>query len=257
MLIKLERELSTVANLVHGKNLRFAKLTRLARQKLATIAAFCQACWMAFASWIRKMGYVAIHGSPLSIKTTNNWPVAAAGRKALPKRRVFGHLEKVAVILVYVCLGLVIVCGIVAVLLLVQIRELKTEMAFIGYEFAATKAKVSKLEKVAREIDDGQSEAAPHRKTADAQLEPPSLVLGGADIEIIRQFIKVPPPQLGAQAKLNAGDNIAQLTVSPIPKGLADALPKLRDAVFSIDQNSSIIIIGAGSKRIDAVVAYR
>jgi hypothetical protein len=143
------------------------------------------------------------------------------------------------------------------VVLLVQFRALKTDMAKMDYEFATMKARVNQLEKVARQISNERSEAASNRSAPKAQLKQPPLVLGNADVQIVHQFIKVPPPQLGVQAKLSVGDDIAQLTASPIPMALADALPKLRGASFSIDQDGSIVIIGAGSNRIDAVIPFR
>jgi hypothetical protein len=142
------------------------------------------------------------------------------------------------------------------VVLIVEFRALKTDMEKMNYDFATMKARVNQLEKVAHQISNEQSVTASNRNAPKAQLKQPPLVLGDADVQIVRQFIKVPPPQLGVQAKLSVGDDIAQLTASPIPMALADALPKLRGASFSIDHNGSIVIIGVGSNRIDAVIPY-
>jgi hypothetical protein len=82
-------------------------------------------------------------------------------------------------------------------------------------------------------------------------------VLGLADIQIIRQFITVVPPRPGAQHDINIGDELRNLKTTPIPESLADALPKLRGATFAIGQDSAIIIVVAGSNRVDAVIPYR
>jgi hypothetical protein len=266
-LIKLERKISAVANQIRGKTNRSGAFRRkglttprfanLTKQKLAAVAAFCRNRGIAIAVWIRKLIDAAIRGASFSAKARSKRPIPALERPASPNRRVSEDVGNVAVILVCACLGLVSVCAIVDVVLLVQIRELKTDMAQMGYEFAATKARVNQLENVTRQISNEQSEAASNRNVAKAQLKQPPLILGNADIQIVRQFIKVAPPPLGVQAKLSVGDDIAQLTASPIPISLADALPKLRGASFSIDQDGSIIIIGAGSNRIDAVIPYR
>ena len=265
-LTKLERKISAIADQIHGKTNRGAafkrkeltspRFAKLCKQKLAAIVAFSRIRWMAITAWTRKLIYVAIHGATFSTKARSKRPISTLKSPASPKRQVSEDVGNGVVILVCAWLALVSACATIGVVFFVQIRELKTDMTQMGHEFAATKAKVNQLEKVARITRDEQSEAAPNRNTAKAQLKQ-LLALGNADIQIIRQFIKVPPPQLGVQAKLRVGDDIAQLTASPIPMSLADALPKLRGASFSIDQDGSIIIISAGSNRIDTVIPYR
>ena len=154
-------------------------------------------------------------------------------------------------------LGLGSVCAVLGVVLIVQVRALNTDMEKMDHDFTMMKARVTELEKVASRISNEQSEAASNRSVPKVQLKQPPLVLGNADIQLVRQFIKVPPPQLGVQAKLSVGDDIAHLAESPIPVALEDALPKLRGARFSIGHDGSIAIIAMGSNRIDAVIPYR
>lgn len=265
-LIKLEREISTIANQIRSRMARnrafgqyglalsqLAKLAKLAKQKLAALAAFGLMRGMAIAAWIRKLIDVAIRGASFSANARSKRPVPALKRPASPERLASADVGKVAVILVCVCLGLVSVGAIVGVVLVVQIHGLKTDMAQMGQEFAATKVRLNQLEKVARQTE---AEAASNR-AAKAQPTQPPLVLSTADIQIVRQFIKVAPPQAGAQPKMTVGDELSELAARPIPGQLADALPKLQGARFSIDQAGAIIIIGAGSNRVDAVIAYR
>jgi hypothetical protein len=227
------------------------------RSRGITIAAFCRNRGVAIAAWIRKLIDTAIRGVSFSANARRKRPISTLESPASPKRRVSKNLGNVAVVLVSACLGLVSACAVFGLVLIVQFRALKTDMAKMGHEFATMKATVNQLERVARQIGNEQSVAASNRNAPKAQLKQPPLVLGNADVQIVRQFIKVPPPQLGVQAKLSVGDDIAQLTASPIPMALADALPNLRGASFSIDRDGSIVIIGVGSNRIDAVIPYR
>lgn len=261
------------------KRSRFAKLTRSAKQNLAAvvavyrdcgiaIAAFCRSRGIAIAVFCRNRGVAiaagvqksidaAIRGVSFSVNARRKRRISTLESPASPERRTSAKPGNVAVVLVSACLGLVSVCAVFGVVLIVQFRALKTDMEKVDYDFAMMKARVNQLEKVARQTGNEQSEAASKRSAPKVQLKQPSLVLGNADVQIVRQFIKVPPPQLGVQAKLSVGDDVAHLTVSPIPIALADALPKLRGASFSIDHDGSIVIIGMGSNRIDAVIPYR
>jgi hypothetical protein len=227
------------------------------RSRGIATAAFCRNRGVAIAAWILKLIDAASRAVSFSPNARRKRPISTLESPASPKRRASENLGSVAVVLVSACLALVSVCAVFGVVLIVEFRTLKTDMAKMNYDFATMKARINQLEKVARQIGNEQSEAASNRNAPKAQLKQPPLVLGDADVQIVRQFIKVPPPQLGVQAKLSVGDDIAQLTASPIPMALADALPKLLGASFSIDHNGSIVIIGVGSNRIDAVIPYR
>lgn len=266
--IKLERESSTIANQIRGKTGRngefrqnglapaqlakLAKLAKLTKQKLAAIVAFCRIRGMAIAAWIRKLIDVAIRGASFSANARRMRSIPTLERPASPQRLASAE-GKLAVILVCVCLGLMSVGAVVGVVFLVQIHGLKTDMAQMAHELAATKVRLNQLEKVARQTE---AEAASNL-TAKAQPKKPPLVLSAADIQIVRQYIKVAPPQAGAQPNMNVGDELSELAARPIPGPLADALPKLQGTKFSIDQAGAIIIIGAGGNRVDAVIAYR
>ena len=268
-LIKPEREINTITNQIRGKMGRsgafrqnglapaqlakLAKLANLAKQKLAAIVAFCRIRGMAIAAWIRKLIDVAIRGASFSANARTKRSIPTLERPASPQRLASADVGKLAVTLVCVCLGLMSVGAVVGVVFLVQIHGLKTDMAQMAHEFAATKVRLNQLEKVARQTE---AEAVSNR-TAKAQPRQPPLVLSAADIQIVRQYIKVAPPQAGAQPNMNVGDELSELAARPIPGPLADALPKLQGTRFSIDQAGAIIIIGAGGNRVDAVIAYR
>jgi GNAT superfamily N-acetyltransferase len=243
-----------IAAFCHNRGVAIAAFCR---SRGIAIAAYCRRGSIAIAAWVRKLIDAATRGVSVSANARSMRPIPILKSPVPPKRRASENLGNVTAILVSACLGLLAVCAVVGVVILGQFRALKIDMTQKDHELATMKAKVSQLEKVARQIGNEQSEAVSNHSTPKAQLKQPLLVLVGADIQIIRQFIKVAPPQPGVQAKLSVGDNIAHLTASPIPMGLADAVPKLRGASFSIDQDGSIVIIGAESNRIDAAIPYR
>jgi hypothetical protein len=263
-LIKLEREITTIANQMnqtHDNRRRlnktnFFRIVQQTKQQFAVAIAFCSVRGKISAAWIRKLFVAAIRGVTFSSTVRRKRPVATLDRPASPESLASGDVGRVGVTLVSVCLGLVSLCAVVAILLFVQVRGLKTDLAQMGLELAATKATVTQFEKIARQISNGVA-AADNRNIATTQPKQPPLVLDITDIQTIRQFITVTPPQLGARHDINVGDEVRELPTRPIPDLLADALPKLRGARFSIAQDSAIILIGAGSNRVDAVIGYR
>jgi hypothetical protein len=208
---------------------------------------------IAVAVRIRKLYDVAIRGASFldgaRFQRENRPPKRAASATRLISR----DTGKVAVIVACICLGLVSVGVVVVASLLVQIRGLKADMAQSRYELAATKLRLTQRENISSQTE---AEAAVNRTTATMKQIQSSIVLSPTDIQIIRQSIKVTPPQTGAASKIAVGDQIPELASRPIPESLVAALPKLQGARFSIDA-AAIVIIGAATKRVDAVIAYR
>jgi hypothetical protein len=137
-------------------------------------------------------------------------------------------------------------------------RSLTHDMLAVNREFAETKLRVDRLEKHEREISDIRSKSSSQNDSVmNSPTQHPPLILRDTDINIIRQFIRVAPPPLDSKSQINVGDPSAGIKATPVPEALSNALPQLRGAKFSTDQNSSIILIVAGSERVDAVIAYR
>jgi hypothetical protein len=159
-------------------------------------------------------------------------------------------------VILSISLGLIGVCGIVILVLLVQIRDLTANVSQGSKELAATKMRLTAVEKYAHEI--GIKEQNVTRESAPRIAQPARapVTLGEADMKVVRQFIKVLPPKSGGQQTLHVGDDISQGASAPVPESLVDKLPKLRGAKFSIDEDGAIILIGNGSRRVDAVVPY-
>jgi hypothetical protein len=208
---------------------------------------------IAASAWIRELIAIAIRGASFSANLHSMRPIPARERPASPPRTPSRNAGKVAIPLVCICLGLVSVSGVTGAVLLVQVRGLKAAMAETSRDLAATKARLDQFEKIVRQTEAG---ATINRTAAQTPREQPPLFLSAADIQIIRQSIRMAPPQTGAQSRINVGDEIPELAARPIPESLVIALPKLQGARFSIDQAGAIIIV-AGTNRVDAVIAYR
>jgi hypothetical protein len=290
-LIKLEREISLITNQNQGRTgrgktsrrgLKLDQLTRIkigqtAKQKFAAFVAFCRVRGTSIVTQFQKLTDLVIREVSFPAKPTHRRRIAKPSltpkrvrpdfleriRPEFPKhsrpvpKRVRSERTKIgAQAPIWICFGLVSVCGVVCLTLLVQMRSLKHDVTDVSHEFAAIKLSVQRLEKRDREVSDIQSTSVP-KNTAKTTPTPRPLSLHDADIHVIRQFIRVAPPPPDSQPKISVGDSSAGIKATPVPQSLADALPQLRGAKFSIDQSGAIILIAAGSGRVDAVVAYR
>ena len=94
----------------------------------------------------------------------------------------------------------------------------------------------------------------PGKDSAPTDQPHAEIALSKADLKVIRQFIKVLPAAPGAEQKIHMGDDVSNITAVPVPESLVEQLPKLRGARFSIDQSGVIVLIGEGSKKADAIV---
>jgi hypothetical protein len=209
---------------------------------------------IAVATWIRKLIATAIHGASYSASARSQRLIPAREPRASPQRIKSRDGGKVAIILVCICLGLVSVGGVIGAVLIGQIRGLKAGLAQTSQDLAATKARLNQLEKVARRTE---VEATANHAAAKTQRERAPLILSVSDIQIIRESIRMAPPQTGAQSKIKVGDEVPELAARLVPESLVVAVPKLQGARFSIDQSGAIIIIGVGANFVDAVIAYR
>ena len=135
---------------------------------------------------------------------------------------------------------------------------MKSEIGKLSQDLGSAKIRINQLEKSARQTEaEAESNRTDKAQPKQMPLLPKQqkLDLNSADIQIIRQYIKVAPSQTSAPSKIAVGDDLKDLAAGPIPESLVDALPKLMGARFSIDQSGAIIIVGAGSNRIEAVIA--
>ena len=269
MLIKLEREIGLITNQIQRKmsSWRFKipnQISRTARQEFAAFVNFWRVRGKSTAIQFQQLRDLVIREVSFSAKPLGKRP---ASKPAVSPNRVRPQFPKPvgaerakigAQAPIWICLGLVIVCVVVCLTLLIQMRSLTHEMLAVNRESAETKLRVDRLEKHEREISDIQSKSSSQNASVmHSPTQPPPLILRDTDITIIRQFIRVAPPPLDSKSQINVGDPSAGINATPVPEALSNALPQLRGAKFSTDQNSSIILIVAGSERVDAVIAYR
>jgi hypothetical protein len=156
--------------------------------------------------------------------------------------------------LVLSCVAFTSICIVIALVLLIQVRGLKSEFASSERELIATNNRLVELEKTARAIANARSDIGPSGGEQKILPAHTPFALNKSEIQFIREFIKVAPPQPGAQPRLKVGDELPNLASLPIPDAIAESLPKLQGAKFAIDQNGAIVISGAGSNRVDVVV---
>ena len=164
------------------------------------------------------------------------------------------------------CVGLSVVCGILVIVLMAQSRRFEKESAEFRMALALAKMKISKLE-VRPQMDSSiavvsggiattppGTSKAPAAMAKTAAAEPISI--SENDIATIRQFIK-PVASKSAMTTARAGDPVGQIATAPIPQPLAETVPKLAGAKFSIDDAGSILIITKNSDTLSAVVSSR
>ena len=163
------------------------------------------------------------------------------------------------------CAGLTVVCGILVIVLMAQSRRFEKESAEFRRALALAEMKISKLE-ARPQVDSSVGVSRGMETTPPGTSKMPaaiakttaaeSLSLSENDIATIRQFIKTVASK-SAVSTARVGDPVAQLATAFIPPPLAEALPKLAGAKFSIDDSGSILIIEKDSEAISAVISPR
>lgn len=132
-------------------------------------------------------------------------------------------------------------------MLFIQVKDMKLEIVQWERSLSATRARLNQVEKIAEE------RTVKKTTISGTQSIHTTISLAKADVQVIREFIKVVPPEPGASQKIQLGDKIS--ASAPVPGSLVDQVPKLRGARFLIDQNGAIIISGEGSSRADVIIA--
>ena len=275
-LIKLEREISSIADRIHRRT-HFKRVLAYVRNRVAAGLRFSRrpllqirnalAAGLQFSrrelqiaiaysvNWAR-ISVVSLHRLASAIRIPSQpraRPRARAIRIAAPASPTSlqtiqpsakaNTLERV---FISVCFGLLIVAGILVAVLYLQVKALKTELAMGQRRVAVITARVNQLEK--------NNQQKPGKDSAPTDQLHAEIALSKADLKVIRQFIKVLPAAPGAEQKIHVGDDVSNITAVPVPESLVEQLPKLRGARFSIDQSGVIVLIGEGSKKADAIV---
>lgn len=153
-------------------------------------------------------------------------------------------------ILIYLFVGLTILCVTLILIMLKQMNDIKSIIAVWQKEVAATNARLSHVEKTQEDYSRQQIHAAPKEPARHVPL-----ALAQSDFDVVRQFIKVPPQPPGKSPTVHLGEQVPDATSIPVPEALTEKLPVLRGARFFLDQDGSIVLIGKGSNQADAIIS--
>lgn len=148
--------------------------------------------------------------------------------------------------------GVVVSC-VCAIIVFMQVNSHKVEIATLQREIIALKLRVARLDQVAsaNEVRDKPNSETP-KPPAETQPDQASLILSREEIQLIRDYIKPAPVAGSATETIKVGDPITGETV-PFPSPITEKVRKLFGARFTI-RHGLIVIVGAGSRRADAVI---
>lgn len=71
--------------------------------------------------------------------------------------------------------------------------------------------------------------------------------LTAEEIELVRNYIKVPPPAGSAPPKFAIGAAIDDSRLTPLPLQITEKVPRLAGAKFTSDRNGAIVIVSGGT----------
>ena len=219
----------------------------IAGRTLSALIAFCRGGSLPTLVSSRRFIAVALRGASLPERRKPKMASPVRGTIELEARPVgSGGL---ALLLVSVSFSLLIISGITITILFMKIKDMKIEIVQWKQSVLATRARLNQVEKIEKE------RTIKKTSISGTQSIHTPISLAKADMQVIREFIKVVPPEPGASQKIHLGDKISVMASAPVPEPLVDQMTKLRGARFLIDQNGAIIISGEGSNRADAIIA--
>lgn len=148
---------------------------------------------------------------------------------------------------------LVIVSCAGAVVALIQVKSLKSELTALQRELLPLKLKVAMLDQIekSRETPDKVSEQK-IQSSRESRAEEAPLLLSREEIQLIRDYIKPAPVAGSSMTPISVGDPVTGPTI-PFPSPVTEKVPKLLGARFAI-KNSTIIIVKKDSRQADAVL---
>jgi hypothetical protein len=148
-----------------------------------------------------------------------------------------------------ICFALLVLCGIFIPVLLMQIRDMKTDITLLKMRLGAVDAHFNRLETQQKTKEAKAAETPPPPPTKHVQM-----TLSNDEIKLIRGSIKVVPAQPGAEQKVQLGQEISASSTVPVPASVVGQIAKLHGARFLVDDNGAIVISGEGSNHADVVI---
>jgi len=132
-----------------------------------------------------------------------------------------------------------------------EIRGLKDELTIVRQRVAKAEAKLNAVGPDAR----GSTDRTEARVNGISNRpDPPPFTLSREEVQVIRDFIKVPPPRRGVTRNINVGDVVSTVGLASLPELVMEKIPKLRGARFTVDRSGAIIIAAPGSNRADLII---
>jgi len=144
-----------------------------------------------------------------------------------------------------------------------QLSGMKADLATLRGQLTITREQMARLEKRIEETSTGQispqgrppgANDTTRRLPDDAGARSP-LELSREEIQLLRDYIKLPPGPPGATPTIALGAILPDATLLPLPPQIGEKSPKLIGARFATDRNGAIIIARRGSRRADAIVS--
>jgi len=177
--------------------------------------------------------------------------------EALPVSRERSTAAGILTVIILTVLGLLIF----ATAIVAQFSTLKTQIAGLKSELAGIQGKLVNFEGAVVATSPHRTETN-HSATASQLTRasgPPEVpfALSRDDIQLVRDFIKIAPPPVGAAAKIRLGDILPDFALTPIPEPITDKLPKLKGARFTIDRNGATVVVSPGTNRVDVIINPR
>ena len=150
------------------------------------------------------------------------------------------------------CAG-VFLAGSGVAFLLGQLSGLRNELASVRRELSGAKDRIARLERKADEPSIAQRFTDLQKQAEDRPRVP--LELSREEIQLVRDYIKVPPAPPGTAGTIQLGAVVPPATLVPLPQQIGDKFARLIGARFTTDRNGAIVIVGRGSRHADAIIA--
>ena len=158
--------------------------------------------------------------------------------RRLPGARA-GLFAAVLVALVLIVIGAVVVHA--------QLNALKNELSGVRRELIGARDRIARLEGKIEET------ASLQRNDLDRQRAP--LELSREEVQLVKDYIKVPPAPPGKSPTLQIGAVVPPGLLVPLPPQIGEKYPRLIGSRFMTDRNGAIVIVTRGSRHVDAIVA--
>ena len=169
-----------------------------------------------------------------------------------PDRQPGGGLKAAIFALFFI---IIVLAAVGTVAFVAQLDSLKSELSNSRKELTATKDRIARIE---RRIDEPAAQSRSQvNRVADPEGEIGSrsrLELSREEVQLLRDYIKVPPAAPGALPTITVGTEVPIGMLMPLPQQVSDKAPKLVGARFTTDRNGAIVIVRPGSRQADAVI---